>query len=108
MGTVFAAGTIWSKSLSTITKVDGWESQCRRDGGHDHAVVQPVGRGRLPGVNVDTRHPTGNIPKRPVRSSIARANESTPPPLGGGGGGPANDRTPSPMSIMRRRSTPIA
>ncbi|MEM8978051.1 MAG: allantoicase [Pseudomonadota bacterium] len=40
--------------------MDGWESQRRRDGGHDHAVIALAAPGRILGFNVDTRHFTGN------------------------------------------------
>ncbi|MCV6598352.1 MAG: allantoicase [Mangrovicoccus sp.] len=40
--------------------MDGWETQRRRDGGHDHAVIKLAAPGRLLGFNVDTSHFTGN------------------------------------------------
>lgn len=40
--------------------MDGWESQRRRDGGHDFAVVKLAAAGRLLGFDVDTSHFTGN------------------------------------------------
>lgn len=40
--------------------MDGWESQRRRDGGHDHAVIQLAAPGRILGFDVDTAHFTGN------------------------------------------------
>ncbi|MEM8554287.1 MAG: allantoicase [Pseudomonadota bacterium] len=40
--------------------MDGWESQRRRDGGHDHAVVKLAAPGRILGFDVDTAHFTGN------------------------------------------------
>jgi len=40
--------------------MDGWETQRRRDGGHDHAVIKLATPGRLLGFNVDTSHFTGN------------------------------------------------
>lgn len=40
--------------------MDGWESQRRRDGGHDHAVIKLAAPGRLLGFDVDTSHFTGN------------------------------------------------
>ncbi|MBM7066366.1 allantoicase [Actibacterium sp. 188UL27-1] len=40
--------------------MDGWETQRRRDGGHDHGVIQLAGAGRVLGFDVDTRHFTGN------------------------------------------------
>ncbi|MEM8958134.1 MAG: allantoicase [Pseudomonadota bacterium] len=40
--------------------MDGWETQRRRDGGHDHAVIKLAAPGRLLGFDVDTAHFTGN------------------------------------------------
>ncbi|MEJ6394493.1 allantoicase [Gymnodinialimonas sp. 2305UL16-5] len=40
--------------------MDGWESQRRRDGGHDHAIVRLAAPGRIIGFDVDTSHFTGN------------------------------------------------
>lgn len=40
--------------------MDGWESQRRRDGGHDHAVIKLAAPGRILGFDVDTAHFTGN------------------------------------------------
>lgn len=40
--------------------MDGWESQRRRDGGHDHATIALAAPGRILGFNVDTSHFTGN------------------------------------------------
>lgn len=40
--------------------MDGWETQRRRDGGHDHAVIRLASAGRILGFDVDTSHFTGN------------------------------------------------
>jgi len=40
--------------------MDGWETQRRRDGGHDYAVIQLAAPGRILGFDVDTSHFTGN------------------------------------------------
>jgi len=40
--------------------MDGWETQRRRDGGHDMAIVKLAGAGRIIGFDVDTSHFTGN------------------------------------------------
>lgn len=40
--------------------MDGWESQRRRDGGHDYAVMKLAAPGRILGFDVDTAHFTGN------------------------------------------------
>jgi allantoicase len=42
--------------------MDGWESRRRRAPGHDWCIVALGLRGRIRGVNVDTRHFTGNYP----------------------------------------------
>ena len=42
--------------------MDGWESRRRRTPGHDWCVVRLGVRGRIRGVNVDTRFFTGNFP----------------------------------------------
>lgn len=40
--------------------MDGWETQRRRDGGHDHGIIRLAGPGRILGFDVDTAHFTGN------------------------------------------------
>ena len=40
--------------------MDGWETQRRRDGGHDHGVIKLAAPGRILGFDVDTSHFTGN------------------------------------------------
>jgi allantoicase len=42
--------------------MDGWESRRRRTPGHDWCVVALGVRGRIRGLDVDTRHFTGNFP----------------------------------------------
>ena len=42
--------------------MDGWESRRRRTPGHDYCVVRLGVPGIVHGVNVDTRHFTGNYP----------------------------------------------
>jgi allantoicase len=42
--------------------MDGWESRRRRGPGHDWCVVRLGRPGRLHGVDLDTRHFTGNFP----------------------------------------------
>ncbi len=42
--------------------MDGWESRRKRGVGHDHCVVRLGRAGRLHGVDIDTRHFTGNYP----------------------------------------------
>lgn len=42
--------------------MDGWETQRRRQGGHDSMVVQLAYPGKLKGLDIDTSHFTGNFP----------------------------------------------
>lgn len=42
--------------------MDGWESRRKRGPGHDWCIVALARRGRLHGVELDTRHFTGNYP----------------------------------------------
>lgn len=42
--------------------MDGWETRRRRDAGHDHCVVRLGRPGIIRGVEIDTRHFTGNYP----------------------------------------------
>lgn len=42
--------------------VDGWETQRRRNGGHDYAVVRLGLPGVIKGLDIDTSHFTGNYP----------------------------------------------
>ena len=42
--------------------MDGWESRRKRIPGHDHCVVKLGKPGRIRGVDIDTRHFTGNYP----------------------------------------------
>jgi allantoicase len=63
--------------------MDGWESRRRRTPGHDWCVIELGVRGRIQGVNVDTRFFTGNFPthcsidaldtSRPVTPAVASA-----------------------------------
>ncbi len=45
--------------------MDGWESRRRREPGHDYALVQLGTRGIVHGMDIDTRHFTGNYPPPP-------------------------------------------
>ena len=42
--------------------MDGWESRRRRNGGYDYAIIRLARAGRIAGVDIDTRHFTGNYP----------------------------------------------
>jgi len=55
---VFVAGKFTSRGKW----MDGWETRRRRTEGNDWCVVALGIRGRIRGVNVDTRHFTGNFP----------------------------------------------
>ncbi|NSX54327.1 allantoicase [Parasulfitobacter algicola] len=54
--------------------MDGWETQRRRDGGHDHAVIKLACAGRIIGFNVDTSHFTGNYAPACKIEAAAPAN----------------------------------
>jgi allantoicase len=55
--------------------MDGWESRRRRTPGHDWCIVQLGIRGLVRGVNVDTKHFTGNYPSH---CSIDALDSSVP------------------------------
>jgi allantoicase len=42
--------------------MDGWESRRRRGSGHDFCIVRLGVKGQVHGVDIDTRHFTGNYP----------------------------------------------
>ncbi len=42
--------------------MDGWETRRRRGPGHDHCVIRLGHAGRIHGIEIDTRHFTGNYP----------------------------------------------
>lgn len=56
--------------------MDGWESQRRRDDGHDWCVIRLGARGMIRGVDIDTSHFTGNYP--PAASIWASDAEGEP------------------------------
>lgn len=61
--------------------MDGWETRRRRQGGHDHAVIQLGLPGVIKGFDIDTTHFRGNYP--PAASIEAcfvdgEPNDSTP------------------------------
>jgi allantoicase len=57
--------------------MDGWESRRRRGGGHDHVVVRLGTRGIVRGVDIDTRHFTGNYPPQ-ASLQAADSDHDTP------------------------------
>lgn len=59
--------------------MDGWETRRRRGQGHDWCIVRLACPGQLAGVEIDTRHFTGNYP--PGASLEACCSpEAVPPP----------------------------
>jgi len=56
--------------------MDGWESRRRRGGGHDWCLVRLGVAGIIHGVDIDTRHFTGNYP--PAASLQACLSDSQP------------------------------
>jgi allantoicase len=57
--------------------MDGWESRRRRTPGHDWCVIALGMRGVVRGVNVDTRHFTGN---HPAQASLEAIDATGRPP----------------------------
>jgi allantoicase len=60
--------------------MDGWESRRRRTPGHDWCVVQLGVRGRVRGVDVDTRYFTGNFPSHcsiDAKDNVTRTSWTT-------------------------------
>lgn len=43
--------------------MDGWETQRRRNAGHDFCMIQLGVKGEVAGFDIDTRHFTGNYPR---------------------------------------------
>lgn len=56
--------------------MDGWETRRRRQGGHDFTVIQLAFPGRLKGLDIDTRHFTGNFPPA---ASVQACYSAKPP-----------------------------
>ena len=56
--------------------MDGWESRRRRDSGYDYCIIELKAPGIIKGVDVDTRHFTGNHP--PHISIDATFSENNP------------------------------
>ncbi|MEM7073045.1 MAG: allantoicase [Pseudomonadota bacterium] len=56
--------------------MDGWETRRRRHGGHDWCLIQLGAPGFIEGVEVDTRHFTGNYPPF---CSLQACMQSEPP-----------------------------
>lgn len=56
--------------------MDGWESRRKRGGGHDYCIVRLEARGTIDGIDIDTRHFTGNHP--PYGSIEGTLSETDP------------------------------
>ena len=61
--------------------MDGWESQRRREPGHDFAVLRLGAPGRVMGALVDTTHFKGNAPQEVSLEGIEAPHTSTPAQL---------------------------
>jgi allantoicase len=57
--------------------MDGWESRRRRSPGHDWCVIALGMRGRIRGINIDTRHFTGNFPSHASLDALDTAKTVT-------------------------------
>lgn len=58
--------------------MDGWETQRRRDGGHDMAIIKLARAGRIIGFDIDTTHFTGNYAPA-LRIEACATKDDTPP-----------------------------
>ncbi|MEL7028650.1 MAG: allantoicase, partial [Pseudomonadota bacterium] len=56
--------------------MDGWESRRRRDAGHDWCVIRLGAPGRIVGLEIDTRHFTGNFPPAAMIEACSSAEET--------------------------------
>jgi allantoicase len=57
--------------------MDGWESQRKREPGHDHAIVRLGTPGEVHGLLVDTTHFKGNAPQEVSLDGIEAADTAT-------------------------------
>lgn len=55
--------------------MDGWESRRRRGGGYDHCIVRLGCEGIVRGVDIDTRHFTGNYPPEASLEACVSADD---------------------------------
>ncbi|MDH4047210.1 MAG: allantoicase [Gammaproteobacteria bacterium] len=55
--------------------MDGWESRRKRTPGHDYCVIRLGIPGRIHGVDIDTRHFTGNYPPQASIEACESAEE---------------------------------
>ncbi|MBE2250836.1 MAG: allantoicase [Myxococcus sp.] len=61
--------------------MDGWESQRKREPGHDFAIVRLGAPGRIHGALVDTTHFKGNAPQEVALEGIDAPQTATPAQL---------------------------
>ncbi len=61
--------------------MDGWESQRKREPGHDFAIVRLGAPGRIHGALVDTTHFKGNAPQEISLEGIVAPQTATPAQL---------------------------
>jgi allantoicase len=57
--------------------MDGWESRRRRGGGHDFCIIKLGVKGQVHGVDIDTRHFTGNYPPAASIEAVLAEDRST-------------------------------
>jgi allantoicase len=57
--------------------MDGWESRRRRGGGHDFCIIKLGVKGQVHGVDIDTRHFTGNYPPAASIEAVLAEDGST-------------------------------
>ncbi len=56
--------------------MDGWESRRKRGQGHDHCVLKLGRPGRVRGIEIDTRHFTGNyVPAASVEACVLKPSD---------------------------------
>lgn len=61
--------------------MDGWESQRKREAGHDFAIVRLGAPGRIHGALVDTTHFKGNAPQEVALEGLDAPDTATPAQL---------------------------
>ena len=57
--------------------MDGWESRRKRTPGHDYCIVKLGRPGKIAGIEIDTRHFTGNYPPS-ASVDVCHSTEETP------------------------------
>src|SRR3954466_14504903 len=58
--------------------MDGWESQRKREEGHDFAILRLGAPGRIHGILADTTHFKGNAPQHVSLEGIEAPHTATP------------------------------